>query len=921
MPWDDNEHYYGERGRNTSSSGRYSTAERNPYRIGPSMKNADGRGERSRYEGRSRFNDPDSYGSRSDRSYGRESAERSAYSRSYSERSVARQSTSDSGRGTSRYSSYGRQNDSRNAYSSGMQRTSQRTYNTAPRAEAPIRSSRGAYDGRGGAANQGYASQRRTAPVQGRQTPNAVRRAPAHNTNVSRQSGSLAAFWYKFCWVFQRINADVRGRRKHQLLPALYLPLTCLYSELLLNLLNGLGLAGFFYKILFGLSAGMLLGGFALLFKGRAQKIVVRVELFLVALLFIVECLVRKEFQVYFPLRTIVSNVNGVVGDFSGELFSSILHGVPIILLFFLPLILYWIMTARNRRRSFVVRVRRIFAFELLLFSFLAWALGMLTLAIGGDSGSYKSSFEMTSSSDTLGLLTGFRLNEKYALFGDDSAESFDDLAVFAAGTLEPTAAPEPAENTENAQDAEDEQQTQQVAPAATQIAYGDNIMGLDFAALNAGETDEDISAINTYLSTLSASKQNEYTGLFEGKNLILICAEALSDACIDPQLTPTLYRLMHNGFYFSQAYQPTWGGSTSSGEYSFLTGLVPTNAADTMKDIAYNNNYFTMGSQLNRLGYTSICYHNGSYTYYDRNITHMNLGYDQFIAQGNGLEDIAGKYPSDEEMISKTLDTYINRQPFSVYYMTCDGHKPYDNANDSRVTEHLQQVLSRYGDRYQQNTMNYICYQLELEDAMATLVAKLEAAGIADDTVICICSDHYPYGLDRNGSNCIPDLYGYDPQHPWERDRNAIIIWSGSLENSDKDMTCEISAPVYSLDLVPTLSNLFGVEFDSRLLVGRDVFSDEPAFVLWNDGSWVTERGRYDADEKVYYPTTSMADDNAYVAQMSAIVKYKRSYSKLVKNADYFQYIVDHLPEQSIAAPAMESTPETAPLPGDSLA
>ena len=63
------------------------------------------------------------------------------------------------------------------------------------------------------------------------------------------------------------------------------------------------------------------------------------------------------------------------------------------------------------------------------------------------------------------------------------------------------------------------------------------------------------------------------------------------------------------------------------------------------------------------------------------------------------------------------------------------------------------------------------------------------------------------------------------------------------------------------------------------------------------------------------------MADDDAYVAQMSAIVKYKRSYSKLVKNTDYFQYIVDHLPEQSTAAPSMESTPETTQLLGDSLA
>lgn len=914
MPWDDNEQYYEERGRYASASGRVSSADRYAHRDAPSTRTADSRSRRSYYEGRSRFYDPDAPGSRSDRSYSRENAERRAYRSSYDERYVSRDVGS-----VSRSSGYDRRSDGRGGFSSGTQRTSPRSYNTTTRAAASSRSSRSAYEGRSTAANHGYGNSRPSAPAYKRNAPNTARSAPVRSARSPRRNVSTAGFWGKCSWLFQRINADVRGRRRHQLLPALYLPLTCIYSELLLNLFNGLGLAGFFYKLLFGLSAGLLLGGFALLFKGRAQKIIVRVELFLVALLFIVQCLIRKEFQVYFPLRTVFSNVTGVVGNFSGELFSSILHGVPIILLFFLPLVLYWIMTTRNRRRSFVVRVRRIFAIELLLFSFLAWALGMLTLAIGGDSGSYGAGFEITSSTDTLGLLTGFRLSEKYAIFGDDTADSFDDLEVFAPIAVEPTVTPLPTEETQPAQP------TQEIAPAATQIVYGDNTMGLDFAAMNVGETDEDISAINTYLSTLTASKQNAYTGLFKGKNLILICAEALSDACIDPQLTPTLYRLMHNGFYFSQAYQPSWGGSTSAGEYSFLTGLVPTNAADTMKDIAYNNNYFTMGSQLNRLGYTSICYHNGKYTYYDRNITHMNLGYDQFIAHGNGLEQIAGGYPNDEDMISKTLDTYIDRQPFSVYYMTCDGHKPYDDDSDSRVTEHLQQVLAVYGNRYQQNTMNYICYQLELEDALTTLVAKLEAAGIADDTVICICADHYPYGLDRNGASYVPDLYGYDPQHPWERDRNAIIIWSGSLENSDRNMACEISAPVYSLDIVPTLSNLFGVEYDSRLLVGRDVFSEEPAFVLWNDGSWVSERGRYDADEKVYYPTIPMADDDAYVSQMSAIVKYKRSYSKLVKNTDYYQYVVDHLPTQATAAASAESTPETASettlSPGDSIA
>lgn len=309
------------------------------------------------------------------------------------------------------------------------------------------------------------------------------------------------------------------------------------------------------------------------------------------------------------------------------------------------------------------------------------------------------------------------------------------------------------------------------------------------------------------------------------------------------------------------------------------------------------------MASQLKRLGYTTLCYHNGTYSYYDRNITHENLGFDQFLAHGNGLEEIAGRYPSDEEMISSTLDIYVNQQPFCVYYMTVDGHKPYNSTKNSKVKEHIQEVLNVYPNRYQQNTLNYICYQLELEDALTTLVAKLEAAGIADDTVICLCSDHYPYGLNRDGDNYVPDLYGYTPQHPWEREHNSIIIWSGCLENENQDMACEISAPTYSLDILPTLSNLFGVEYDSRLLVGRDVFSDETPLVLWKGGSWITDCGYYDADEKIFYASVSVENEDEYVQRINSMVKYKKAYSKLAVKTDYYQYLLEHISAQKSSA------------------
>lgn len=753
-------------------------------------------------------------------------------------------------------------------------------------------------------------SERRSYPAE----RNAAVNVRPNVSKTNRSPAGLSGFVNTIAHYLRIANADILGRRRWKLLPAFYLSFACFYSEILLSLFSGCGLTGLIYKFFFSVSVGMALSGIALLFKQAIQKIVVRVELALIALLFIVECLIYREFQIYFPLGTILGNTTDVMKNYGGDLFHSIFAGIPVIVLFALPLVFYCMKTRKHLRRSFAVNFKRIFAVQLLAVTFVLWALGMLSLALGGDFDLYKTGFEITSSSDRLGLLTGFRLAQKYAS-GDNVADAFEGMDTMMASMStqqpEPSAAPE-----------ESATPVETVVPVATEVPIGENSLGIDFAALNVGESNEDIQTINEYLSLLLPSKQNEYTGLFEGKNLIMICAEALSDAVIDPQLTPTLYRLTHNGFYFSQAYQPSWGGSTSTGEFSMLMGLVPA-SGDSMEDTVGKNNYYTMASQLKRIGYTTLSYHNGDYNYYDRNITHVNLGFDQFLAQGNGLEDIAGGYPSDEEMISFTLDTYIDRQPFCVYYMTCDGHKPYDKNTNSKVKEHLQDVLSVYPDRYQQNTLNYICYQLELEDALSALVAKLEAAGIADDTVICICADHYPYGLNRDGENYIPDLYGYEPQHAWERERNSIIIWSGCLENEYRDMACEISTPTYSLDILPTLSNLFGTEYDSRFFVGRDVFSDETPLVFWKGGSWVTEYGRYDAEEKVFYPTATIANEDEYVRVINNIVKYKKAYSELALKTDYFQYILDHtapeptaVPSASINATDAAEIPTSTPSP-----
>lgn len=638
-------------------------------------------------------------------------------------------------------------------------------------------------------------------------------------------------------------------------------PIIFVYFEIILRVCAGTSVfSHLIYPVLFGLATGFFVTFITLLFPRPINRKISIVIFFLTGLLFTTECLVKRSFQWYLPLSGILGGAGDVAGGYIGETIKAIVSGIPVIILFFLPGVLYLKLGQKfvPARRFKIVKALRFLGYSAFIM-----AVAVLVANVGSSAAKYKSQYKFDTATEYFGLLTSLRLETKYSIFGNSSSSKF---------VVE--------------DDAEKESETE-----VKEIVYGKNEMELDFSKVD--PNNEELQELNTYVQSLKPSSQNAYTGLFEGKNLILITAEALSDVVISKELTPTLYRLTHNGFYFSDFYQPTWGGSTSTGEFSFLLGLVPLKLSQSMKEVRNNNLYFTLGNQLQREGYYSAAFHNGTHDYYDRHMTHENLGYSSFTACGNGLDVFLDYYPDDETFLEGTIELCMTQQPFSLYYMTVSGHCIYDeNKFTEEYMEHVESVLGT--DTYDDTTMNYFCYQMELEKAMTTLIAKLEEAGIADDTVICMTSDHYPYGLENtttfgNTKDYVADLYGYDPEYSWEQDHNSLVIWSGCLENEHKDKVCEISTPTYSLDVVPTLSNLFGLEYDSRLLVGRDVFSDAEPIAIWNNYSWVTEKGKYDSASDTFFPNEGVTVSDSYVERIHSIVSNRISFSGKAMNNDYY--------------------------------
>ena len=375
---------------------------------------------------------------------------------------------------------------------------------------------------------------------------------------------------------------------------------------------------------------------------------------------------------------------------------------------------------------------------------------------------------------------------------------------------------------------------------------------------------------------------------MFKGKNLILITAEAFSAELIDPELTPTLYRMATEGIQFKEYYQPAWGASTTTGEFSNLIGLVPMNGGSSMNEVTHQKMFLTMGHQLQKLGYHSTAYHNHLKDFYHRNNTHPHLGYDRFLARFGGLE-LTGTWPeSDLEMMDVTVPQFIDQQPFSIYYMTVSGHCEYSLKGNDMTEKNWDKVQHL---NHSDIVKGYFAANLEFEYAMESLLRQLEEAGIADDTLVVIATDHYPYGLERsktwaNTVDHLAEHYGVDDYDQFMRDHNALIMWSGAFE----DMDIVVDTPVYSLDILPTVSNLFGVEWDSRLLVGRDVLSDAEPLVLWPDYNWVTDKGTF--FDGTFTPRDGIEVDAGYVERISATVKNKITFSKSVSDINYYDYV-----------------------------
>ena len=352
------------------------------------------------------------------------------------------------------------------------------------------------------------------------------------------------------------------------------------------------------------------------------------------------------------------------------------------------------------------------------------------------------------------------------------------------------------------------------------------NILDIEFKT----NDNEEINEINEYIKNSIPTEKNIYTNLLKNKNLIIILAESFNTIGINKDITPNIYKLFNEGFVFDNYYNSLFPVSTADSQYLTDISLYPSDVVHSLKEC--NNNYYpySLARLFNELDYKTYSYHDYNYNYYDRDKYYNNMGFNEYKAENHGL-DLS--YHSDYEMALKSVDDYINEDKFFVYYLTYSGHAPYslDNKN-------VSSNIGKIKDDYSSNLKYYLSTQIELDNMIKYILDRLEKSGKLDDTLIVLLPDHTPFTLTEEEFSEVSPYNMYDE---FDRYKSSMVFYNKEL-NKYKSNNNYCS----NIDVLPTLLNLYGIKYDSRLLMGKDILSNTSGQVIFGNRNIISKDYTY---------------------------------------------------------------------------
>lgn len=370
---------------------------------------------------------------------------------------------------------------------------------------------------------------------------------------------------------------------------------------------------------------------------------------------------------------------------------------------------------------------------------------------------------------------------------------------------------------------------------------YFYNLLTLDKSALK--------SKIDEYNNIYGVEiKDNDYTGIFKGENVIYIMMESVDNWVIDEKTTPTLYKLEQTGLNFTNRYSPFFnGGQTINSEFACNTGMYAISDKETIYDKDDITYPYSIANMLKKNGYRVNSFHANSKTFYNRGEFHKRLGYDMHYSasdlQSSGLLDKSKNYFSDSTFIGDDYlyNLMISDKPFFTFFTTYSGHLEY-NTNNKVYKSIKNKTLSKKD--YSEEEYIYRTLVHDTDEAIGLLIEKLEKSKLLDNTVLVLVSDHYVYGYSDTDYVAMKKNKLNDRK---ELQNTPFIIWSKDIEGKNIDTILDTA------DILPTLLNMLDIKYEPKNYLGDDVFStSHDNFVWFSDGTFIKSRDCDLSDESI---------------------------------------------------------------------
>lgn len=401
---------------------------------------------------------------------------------------------------------------------------------------------------------------------------------------------------------------------------------------------------------------------------------------------------------------------------------------------------------------------------------------------------------------------------------------------------------------------------------------------------------------LDDYFASRGEHADNDMTGIFEGKNVILVLMESMDDWMIGEH-TPTISRLMSEGINFTQFYTPGYGGiRTFNTEFCINTGSFLSSDGGYAFDYVTNTFDQSLATRLRAEGYSAKTFHYNDPAFYSRGVFSPAMGYEQYVCYADYFAADAWTNAQYDDTVLFTNEALCDEffrggQTFN-FIITRSAHLSY-TYNEVLSWWGLKKYPQYRGLTGEERTDCALLKARLVDDMFAALLDELEARGELENTVIIGVTDHYTYGYRVPGSleldyETMYRLSGVDQALLLEK--TPCFIWSADIAPQEVDKT------LGTADFLPTILNMLGVDSPYSYL-GHDAFDEGyEGYVLFSNGSWICGNLAFDASKNLLFtldgsdPTADARYARAAAGEYDDLLADFVRYNNLILKTDYYK-------------------------------